>query len=228
MTMKKASGFYADSLEMLLDTMCNVLGGIVFITLTLAVLVRNSTSEQAIREQTAALTNELALVVNSNSWVTAEIQRTLEQLQQPRQDARTNQMRLPVISNTDKKSWFVVVQYGRIFPVRRLAARAPAAEEENRQSLEWRDRRDGRTELIARSGLGEDPETGVSRMARQFQSSARTNFYFVFLVKDDSFPAFNLAKETADRLGFQCGWEPFTAEEPILLGNRGQRVLPQN
>lgn len=226
--MKKASGFYADSLEMLLDTMCNVLGGIVFITLTLAVLVRSSTSDQAIREQTAVLTNELAQVASSNSWVAAEIQRTIEQLQQPRPDWRTNQMRLPVVSSTDKKPWFVVMQYGKIFPVRRLAARTPVAEEENRQSLDWRALRDGRTELITKSGLGEDPETGVTRMVRQFQSTSRTNLYFSFLVKDDSFPAFNLAKETADRLGFQCGWEPFTAEEPIFLGPRGQRVLPQN
>ncbi len=48
---KKASGFYADSLEMLLDTMCNVLGGILFITLTLAALTRQSSSRKPINSK---------------------------------------------------------------------------------------------------------------------------------------------------------------------------------
>lgn len=226
--MKKASGFYADSLEMLLDTMCNVLGGIVFITLTLAVLVRNSTSDRAIQEHTAALTNELAAVAGSNAWMTAELQRTLERLQQPRQDWRTNQMRLPNINRTDKKPWFVIVQYGRLFPVHRLIAGGAPAETDNRETLEWRARRDGGTEFLPRPGLGEEPESAVARMVREFRASAHTNYYFAFLVKDDAFAAFNVAKETADQLGFQCGWEPFTPREPIILGQHGQRILPQN
>jgi hypothetical protein len=225
--MKKATGFYADSLEMLLDTMCNVLGAIVFITLALAVLVRSSTSDQAIREQTTALTNELAQVANSNAWVTAEMQRTLERLQQPNPTQRTNQMRLPGVTSTDKKPWFVVVQYGRIFPVYRFPA-SGGTPAENRQSLEWHARPDGGTEFVAKPGLGEEPETGLARMAHAFQSSARTNFYFAFLVRADSFAVFNQVKESADRFGFQCGWEPFTPEEPIILGRRGQRILPQN
>jgi hypothetical protein len=225
--MKKESGFYADSLEMLLDTMCNVLGAIVFITLALAVMVRSSTSDEAIRVQTTALTNELAQAASSNAWVTAEMQRTLERLQEPRQAQRTNQMRLPGVTSTDKKPWFVVVQQGRLFPVYRFVP-GGATPVENRESLEWHARRDGGTEFVAKPGLGEEPETGLARMVRAFQSSARTNFYFAFLVRADSFAAFNQVKEGADRLGFQCGWEPFTPEEPIILGRRGQRILPQN
>jgi hypothetical protein len=225
--MKKESGFYADSLEMLLDTMCNVLGAIVFITLALAVLVRSSTSDEAIRQQTAALTNELAQVAGSNAWVTAELQRSLERLQQRRQAQPTNQMRLPGVTSTDKRAWFVVVQDGRLFPVYRLVA-GSAAPQENRESLEWHPRPDGGTEFVAKAGAGEEPEAGLARMVRAFQSTAKTNFYFAFLVRADSFAAFNRVKEDADKSGFQCGWEPFAAEEPIILGRRGQRILPQN
>jgi hypothetical protein len=192
--MKKESGFYADSLEMLLDTMCNVLGAIVFITLALAVLVRSSTSDEAIRQQTTALTNELVL---------------------------------PGVTSTDKRAWFVVVQDGRLYPVYRLVA-GTAAPQENREGLEWHARPDGGTEFVAKAGAGEEPETGLARMVRTFQSSAKTNFYFAFLVRADSFAAFNRVKEDADKSGFQCGWEPFTADEPIILGRRGQRILPQN
>ena len=36
--MKNTGGFYSNSLEMLLDTMCNMLGAIVFIALMVALL----------------------------------------------------------------------------------------------------------------------------------------------------------------------------------------------
>jgi len=68
---KKISGFYADSLEMLLDTMCNVLGGIIFITLTLAVLVRNSSRPESYAQETAEMTNALSSISISNSMVEA-------------------------------------------------------------------------------------------------------------------------------------------------------------
>jgi hypothetical protein len=58
----KASGFYADSLEMLLDTMCNVLGAVVFITLALAALAPNShaPAPEELQHQAAELANTLA------------------------------------------------------------------------------------------------------------------------------------------------------------------------
>lgn len=224
----KASGFYADSLEMLLDTLCNVLGSIVFITLVLAVLVRSDTSDASRRRQTAALTNELAEVASSNAWVVAEAQRALELLQQPRAVWRTNQMHLPNQISTDKRPWSVIAQYGRLFSVYDLAPARGAPLRENRQSLEWRPHQGGATEVIARAGQGEDPQAAVRRLAQAFYASGRTNYYFAFLVKDDSFPAFSQAKEAAEVLGFQCGWEPFTEREPILLSPRGQRIFPQN
>ena len=78
----RASGFYADSLEMLLDTMCNVLGAIVFITLTLAVLAPASRAPapEEFQRQAIQLSNTLAAVTASNTWVQAELQQTLLRL----------------------------------------------------------------------------------------------------------------------------------------------------
>jgi hypothetical protein len=76
---------------------------------------------------------------------------------------------------------------------------------------------------------GMELESGIADTVRTFRSHSKTNFYFVFLVKEDSFAAFNRAKETAASLGFQYGWEPFAMNEPIMLSRGGgQSVLPQN
>jgi hypothetical protein len=66
-------------------------------------------------------------------------------------------------------------------------------------------------------------------MVRTFRNNSNTNFYFVFLVKADSFAAFDRAKETAADLGFQYGWEPYGLAEPIVLSRgQGRAILPQN
>ena len=108
----KPSGFYADSLEMLLDTMCNMLGGVVFIALMVAMVMHDAppTAQEAYRQNAIQLTNELAAVTVSNAAVEAELQATLQRLQDPHQLFRTNQMRLPNLSNTARRPWTVIIR----------------------------------------------------------------------------------------------------------------------
>jgi hypothetical protein len=78
--MKKGpGGFYANSLEMLLDTMCNMLGGIVFIALMVALVAQDSPPPPPdyYQAQAAQLSNDLAAITVSNSMVEAELQKTL-------------------------------------------------------------------------------------------------------------------------------------------------------
>jgi len=222
--MKKASGFYADSLEMLLDTMCNVLGGIVFITLTLAQLVRHTPATNPEYEQREAtrLTNELAAVTASNVVVQAELAELARELQQPGR-FQTNLMSLPNASQTDRKRWTVIVRYGRLYPLATLAPGA-AGQAKNTSTVTWRGQ-----SVVPIAGRGDEPGAGISRMVEAFKQNSRTNYQFDFWVYDDSFAEFNRAKETVVKLGFQYGWEPLPRNAELTVASRGgERIPAQN
>jgi hypothetical protein len=228
--MKKAPGFYADSLEMLLDTMCNVLGGIIFITLTLAALARTAPNPPPdyYKKQAEQLTNELAAVTSSNAWIEAELQQTVQRLQAPHLRFPTNQMRLPNETQATKTSWEVIVRYGRVYPLYSYSAGARDGKAQNAQTIEWQ-RVAGKGVFVEpRWGQGDDPESGVAGMVRTFRGFSKTNYYFVFWVYEDSFAAFNRAKETAASLGFQYGWDPVAQHTKLKLGERGESIPPQN
>lgn len=220
---KKASGFYADSLEMLLDTMCNVLGGILFITLTLAVLTRHTSTPEARQQQTAQLTQELEAVNSSNSVVESQIEKAQLQLQNTQPATETNQMRLPSMTQTRKKPWYLIIRYGHVYSLNLPPTEARAKAVPNMQELYWHG-----SYVEPRAGTGEDPENSIKTLARCFQQSSQTNYFLAFLVYEDSFAAFNRAKELAFDLGLQSGWEPFTENTRLTVNNgRGISILPQ-
>src|SRR5665213_3667128 len=107
-----SAGFYASSLEMLLDTMCNMLGGVVFIELMVAVVARDSTPHST---APAVSTEQLAALTASNNMVESVLQAILKRLQDPKQRPQTNVMRLPNIAKTAKQPWLVLLQYGKVY-----------------------------------------------------------------------------------------------------------------
>jgi hypothetical protein len=223
--MKSKSGFYANSLEMLLDTMCNMLGAIIFIALMVALVAQDSPVPQPAyyQAQAAEFSNILTTITASNSVVEADLQKTLLRLQDPHLHPATNLMRLPNIAKTDKQSWPVIVRYGNLYPLNVLSTDGRGTVLRNNRSVARQARF-----VEARPGLGEEPEQSVTGMAQAFNGNGKTNFYFAFWVDDDSFGAFNRAREAAARLGFQYGWEPLPQNQRLQLGAEGERVLPQN
>jgi hypothetical protein len=220
----KAAGFYSNSLEMLLDTMCNVLGGVVFIALMVAMVMHDAppTAQEDYRKNAGALSNELATVLVSNATVQAELQTISLRLQDPHQHFRTNEMRLPNLSNTTRHPWPVIIRYNTLYPMDFMPTMPGGAPVRN-------DRTISRTEFAEpKTGQGENPETGVEQMAGAFQTSGHTNYYFEFYVYADSFDAFVRARETAARLGFQYGWEPLPQNELLRLSRQAEQFLPQN
>ena len=228
--MRRSSGDYGDSLEMLLDTMCNVLGGIIFITLTLSLMVgaTPSSAPDPYEEQARQLTSEVAAVTRSNALVQAEIQQTLQRLQSPQQIFPTNRMRLPAETERTKTSWEVIVHHGKLFPVHLLSNTARDGKAQNSQSVEWQPAAGKSAFVVPRPDQGQSPEICVSEMVQTFRAAGKTNYYFVFWVYEDSFGEFNLAKETAASLGFQYGWAPVTQNTRLKIGERGESIRPQN
>ena len=226
----KAAGFYSSSLEMLLDTMCNMLGGVVFIALMVAVVAQDSTTHtpDQYRAQASQLSADLASVTASNTAVAAELQLLLQRLQDPRLQPQTNFMRLPNLEkNTTKKKWMVIMQYGKIYPLDVFVPGGHGGTVLNNRSLQFQAQSG---DVKPRPGLGDDPERGVANMVQVFMANAKTNYYFGFVVYDDSFDAFTRARETATKLGFQYGWEPLPENQPLRLSwqGQGEQILPQN
>jgi hypothetical protein len=220
----KPSGFYSSSLEMLLDTMCNMLGGVVFISLMVAMVMHDAppVAREDYRQNAIQFTNELAAVTVSNTAVEAELQATARRLQDPHQHFRTNQMRLPNLSHTDRRPWPVSIRYDKLYPVDLMPAVRGGAPVRNDQAIA----RSEFAEPIA--GRGEAPDAGIARMIAAFQTSGGTNYYFEFYVYEDSFGAFVRARDAAAGLGFQYGWEPLPANRKLRLSREAERVLPQN
>jgi hypothetical protein len=222
---KPPGGFYANSLEMLLDTMCNMLGGIIFIALMVALVAQDSPAPPPdyYQAQAAQLSNDLAALTVSNSMVEADLQKTLLRLHDPHLHPATNLMRLPNLSNTSKQSWPVIILSGRLYPLDVLSTDGRGVPLRNDRTLSHQARF-----VEPRPGLGDAPDQGVSEMVESFKASGKTNYYFAFWVYDDSFEAFMRAREAATRLGFQYGWEPLPRDERLQLSAQGERVLPQN
>jgi DNA gyrase/topoisomerase IV subunit A len=223
----KSVGFYGSSLEMLLDTMCAMLGGVVFISLMVAMFAQDSTTHttEQFRKQAAQLSNDLAQVIASNTVVQSELLATLQRLQDPRLQPVTNKMRLPNIEkHTTKQQWVVIMQYGKIYPLDVFSS-------DGRFSMNRRDilyqRQSG--QIMPKPDQGEEPESGVKQMVQAFKANAQTNFYFAFAVYADSFDAFMRARDTAAGLGFQYGLKPLLENTPLQVGGQeGETILPQN
>ena len=63
-----------------------------------------------------------------------------------------------------------------------------------------------------------------SNFQKWLQKVNFNNSYLVFLVRDDSFNVFRHAREIAEKIGFDVGWELLDREEPIKFGTGGQVV----
>lgn len=225
---QKSVGFYGSSLEMLLDTMCAMLGGVVFIALTVALFSRTATAQspEQYQQQAAALSNELAAVTASNSVVEAQLLATLQHLQDPHQHFRTNAMRLPILSSTTKQPWTVIIRYGKLYPLYLLSSGERGPQRVRNQALLWHTQ----SIIEPRPEQGDSPEDGVLQMARAFKLEHHTNFFFAFAVYPDSFDAFIRAREIAATNGFQYGWTPLeeTEDKRLQLVEHGEHILPQN
>ncbi|MDW8344140.1 MAG: hypothetical protein RMM51_06575 [Verrucomicrobiae bacterium] len=85
--------------------------------------------------------------------------------------------------------------------------------------------------LEPRAGIPGDTtaqlKSGTSRFHNALIGLDKEARYIAFLVRDDSFDVFRIARLEADKLGFDVGWELLGEDEPIKFGAGGTGVLPQ-
>jgi hypothetical protein len=90
---------------------------------------------------------------------------------------------------------------------------------------------DPRYLLVGKMGLeprpgtsGEGPgdlENANSKYQSMLSSLDKDKQYIAFLVRDDSFSVFRKARQVADSLGLDTGWELLGIDEPIKFGEGG-------
>lgn len=79
--------------------------------------------------------------------------------------------------------------------------------------------------LEPKPGVRGDDSGSLSEASSNFQQWLRrlnaANHYLLFLVRDDSFIVFRHAREIAEKVGFDVGWELLDRGEPIKFGTGG-------
>jgi hypothetical protein len=85
--------------------------------------------------------------------------------------------------------------------------------------------------LEPRPGSHGDKTNEVDIASHPFQKTLdkydKGTYYTVFLVRDDSFDVFHMARLAAFHNGYEIGWELLGADEPIKFGTGGNSIETQ-
>jgi hypothetical protein len=89
----------------------------------------------------------------------------------------------------------------------------------------------GEMGLEARAGVTGETMTELDDPSNKFQAILsqldKNKQYIAFLVRDDSFNIFRKARQIADKVGFETGWELLGIDEPIKFGEGGTAIATQ-
>jgi hypothetical protein len=139
-------------------------------------------------------------------------------------DQRVRRVRLPREHQTSKKHLYVITRFGRLYPLYYFRDSEP---QRNTVSLRWTDESPTirRVEPAPDQGLAAlaDP----AALARFFHQFPAAEVYLVFQVYEDSFAAFNAAKEAAVAQGLEYTWEPRRSDEVLRTGAAALPPPPQ-
>jgi hypothetical protein len=272
-----------DSLQLLVDTICNLFGSIVIISLLMAVVSKDTTTDAAaasartaeLRRQveqtqselddarrlqsrlttdtndlqrlslaaqiaelkTISASNEAFLKTNAltiaqlphaepasmddllkrKSALGSDLKSITNQISRLKQ-ASVRQLRLPREHATGKKTCYIIVRYGKLYPVDFISG---DHRELNTQTLDWRETADGQT-AIPRRDLGLDTAAGLTAFARLFNDIPAATYSIHFLVYEDSFAAFLTARKIPLARNYDTGWEFFAEGRPIIFSSSGE------
>jgi hypothetical protein len=129
-------------------------------------------------------------------------------------------LRLPKEHETGKRPFYVIVQYGRIYPCRN------ADLSRNESTITWSSRGESDTaKPIPDQGYS---PADAAKLQALFNSLPKDLVYLAFCVFEDSFPEFNRAKGIAMTSGLAYGWDPFRNQDgPVSFSPIGHRPKPQ-
>lgn len=174
---------------------------------------------QALAGKVAA-SNSLETVSKENQRLHSRLADIRRQTTSAQQEV-TQRLRLPKERNTGKDVFNIIVQYGRVYPLRN------ADLEQNTTTIDWQETLTSAIPSPKRD-KGLDPQRDRAALAQFFRRLPRGEYYLAFYVFEDSFPTFNLAKQMAVTSGFDYGWMPLESSgAPLKFGAVGTRPKAQ-
>ena len=155
----------------------------------------------------------------------AQQRQRLEETEQSVARAREQRVRrLPREHQSTKLHLYIIVRYNRLYPLYQFT---DGMIERNTNSVAWDQVSPTVRKAEAIRERGVDIVRDSAAVARYLRSIPREEYYPAFVVYEDSFGAFNTAKETAVSDHLEYAWEPMQANESLTLGPGGHTPPPQ-
>ena len=140
-------------------------------------------------------------------------------------EKQISRKRLPQERPINKKPLWVLVRYGKLYPVRLPSSRNIF--DRNKGSIRWTDEFESKmAEPIPEKGIVVlENDTGWKAYLSRW---APGEYFLTFAVWPDSYRAFNAAKRIAvDEPGMSYGWDVWDRGEVIVFGDEGSVPKPQ-
>ena len=171
----------------------------------------------------AALTSQEVELENARSAIDENLAR-LQQRQndlaaqtQNEKDNSTKKLRLPKERTSGKTPFFVILRYGQVYP---RAIFRDGIPEENHETIKRTSDEDDLL-LEPRAGMGLNPEADKATIDTLLRAVPAGSYYLVFVVYEDSFPAFNILKQRASEMGLDFGWDPYSNNQSVIFTKHG-------
>ncbi len=131
------------------------------------------------------------------------------------------QLRLPKEHETGKRVIYIIARYGRIYTCRNSDL------SRNETDIAWSSTLSSEI-AVPKKGKGIDPNANAAALRTYFRNQSGSSVYMVFCVFEDSFRAFNCAKQFATESGLAYGWDPFQLSHgPVSFSAVGHVPKPQ-
>lgn len=172
------------------------------------------------QREIVALSNQIA-ALDDQITRTQERISAINKLIQTSRDSREIALRFPKESETTKKPFHIICKYGKLYPTRN------ASGVRNEDSIKWTRMGDDKdlSEPIKNRGLQSKIQS--SEIKALMHELPRNQMYVVFYVYDDSFEAFQFAREIAVRTKLEHGLTFLQTSKPLVWGSKGSTPPPQ-
>ncbi|MCZ7647416.1 MAG: hypothetical protein M5U26_19525 [Planctomycetota bacterium] len=211
----RSSDDAGESLELLLDTMCNAFGGIIFITF-MVLLIPKGTDAAATPDDPGAPSEERLKELEQEQ---ARLEDAVSTLQQERaRRAEIRYARLPRLRKVEKGVFFVVLSAGRAG-----LPRLPGANGYNARDFQVAESPNAAS-LTPLPGRGEPLAAWLEApqgLPALLKALPREQVLVHLIVYDDSVAGFTKLRTALTDAGFDYNWSPLKAGQPLKLTQGG-------
>jgi len=163
--------------------------------------------------------NKIAASTEEKQHVAAQLDAAKKQMAEIAKLSQ-RELRLPREHDTDRQVVYVIALYGHIYVCHNVDMTR------NETDIKWKDQ--GGVEYAdPKKNKGWEPAANASQLRTYFTAQAHNSVYVVFIVMEDSFPAFIQAKQLAVESGLPYGWLPWRIAQDGALSFSSSGYMPK-